>query len=179
MDPVVLSYHDSLLHRSDLELLNEGQWLNDRLIGFMYEYFEREVFKELASRGFALFVNPSTVQYLKLCSSLDEAKMCFLEPLEMNNRDVIFFPLNNNNRVNVAGGSHWSLAVLLKSTRSLIHFDSTGSNESEARTFFDKFKSYFLLENFSTDPEFPKQSNSSDCGVFLLGLFYFFLYNQN
>lgn len=36
-DEVVLSFHDSLLHDSDVLLLNEGQWLNDNLIGFMFE----------------------------------------------------------------------------------------------------------------------------------------------
>ena len=36
-DEVILSFHDSLLRRSDVELLQEGRWLNDKLIGFMFE----------------------------------------------------------------------------------------------------------------------------------------------
>lgn len=36
-DEVVLSFHDSLLRESDLSLLEEGRWLNDRLIGFVFE----------------------------------------------------------------------------------------------------------------------------------------------
>lgn len=36
-DDVVLSFHDSLLRESDLSLLEEGRWLNDRLIGFAFE----------------------------------------------------------------------------------------------------------------------------------------------
>lgn len=36
-DEVVLSFHDSLLRRSDVELLRGCGWLNDRLIGFYFE----------------------------------------------------------------------------------------------------------------------------------------------
>ena len=36
-DEIVLSFYDSLLKKSDVELLNEGQWLNDRMIGFVFE----------------------------------------------------------------------------------------------------------------------------------------------
>lgn len=36
-DDVVLSYYDSLLRQSDVELLQEGQWLNDNIIAFMME----------------------------------------------------------------------------------------------------------------------------------------------
>ena len=36
-DEVVLSFHDSLLRKSDLSLLEDGRWLNDRLIGFVFE----------------------------------------------------------------------------------------------------------------------------------------------
>ena len=36
-DEIVLSFYDSLIRKSDLSLLREGCWLNDRLIGFMFE----------------------------------------------------------------------------------------------------------------------------------------------
>lgn len=36
-DEIAVSFHDSLLRKSDLRLLEEGRWLNDRLIGFMFE----------------------------------------------------------------------------------------------------------------------------------------------
>lgn len=34
---VVLDYHNSLIRLDDLKLLDEHCWLNDNLIGFMYE----------------------------------------------------------------------------------------------------------------------------------------------
>lgn len=36
-EEVVLSFHDSLLRRSDVVLLQDCGWLNDRLIGFYFE----------------------------------------------------------------------------------------------------------------------------------------------
>jgi sentrin-specific protease 8 len=37
MDPIVLSYHNSLLRKSDVALLEEPNWLNDKVIGFYFE----------------------------------------------------------------------------------------------------------------------------------------------
>ena len=42
-DPVILSYHDSVLRQSDLVLLERPNWLNDNIIAFAFQYFQ-EVF---------------------------------------------------------------------------------------------------------------------------------------
>lgn len=34
---IVLNFYDSLLRKSDVKLLEKGQWLNDKIIGFMFE----------------------------------------------------------------------------------------------------------------------------------------------
>lgn len=165
---IVLSYNDSLIHESDLKLLDEGNWLNDQLIGFFYEYFENELFKD--EKHLFAFVNPSTVQYLKLCASLQEAEMCFLQPLDLANKQYIFFPINNNRDAQKAGGSHWSLLVYNKKTALFTTFDSMNrSNEEETRSFYNKFKNYFKTTQLKEDESFPKQVNSSDCGVYVLG----------
>ncbi|XP_020624210.1 sentrin-specific protease 8-like [Orbicella faveolata] len=54
-DEIVLSFHDSLLRESDLSLLQEGRWLNDRLIGFVFEMMGRSVFI-LTAKGSPAFV---------------------------------------------------------------------------------------------------------------------------
>ena len=176
MDKVFLSYNDSIIYESDLKLLDTNNWLNDRLIGFVYEYLEKETFNsECNQKNYFAFVNPSTVQYLKLCSSLDEAKMCFLDPLELDKKDIIFLPLNDNQNEESAGGSHWSLLVIDRKKLGCMHFDSTGSNHKEAQYFYNKYKSYFGVNKFEVSTNFPKQTNSSDCGVYALGkiLIYF------
>jgi sentrin-specific protease 8 len=174
-DKIVLSYHDSLLHESDLLLLNEGCWLNDRLIGFVFEFFEKDQFKLECQRGFLSYLNPSTVQYLKLCESLDEASACFLEPLELNKKDLVLIPLNNNPTSESAGGSHWSLLVFYTRCQTAVHYDSTGSNLNEAMEFFKKYQNFFKIDKFIHEKKFPQQTNSSDCGVYLIGELFLFL----
>ena len=39
-DPVILSYFDSLLRQSDIALLEKPNWLNDKIIGFAFQYYE-------------------------------------------------------------------------------------------------------------------------------------------
>ncbi len=169
-DKIVLSYHDSLLHESDVGLLDDTKWLNDRLIGFVYEYMERETFVDAPTSLF-LFMTPSTVQCLKLCSSMQEAEMCFLEPLDARNKRYIFIPINNNANAEQAGGSHWSLLLYDKRWCSFVHYDSIGSNYSVAKAFVNKYASYFGLsaECYRNADNYVKQTNSYDCGMFVLG----------
>ena len=102
MAKIILNYEDSIIYDSDLKLLDDANWLNDRLISFVYEYFEREAFKNSSICG---FVNPSTVQYLKLCESLQEVEDCFMGPLELKCKEVIFFPLNSNSETSAGSQS--------------------------------------------------------------------------
>ena len=39
-DPVILSYFDSLLRQSDIALLEKPNWLNDKIIGFAFQYYQ-------------------------------------------------------------------------------------------------------------------------------------------
>jgi len=54
-DEIVLSFQDSLLRQSDLRLLEEGRWLNDRLIGFMFEYVFFSSLPKTYRREFLLY----------------------------------------------------------------------------------------------------------------------------
>ena len=37
MDPTILSFQNHLLRKSDVDLLEDGNWINDNIIGFMFE----------------------------------------------------------------------------------------------------------------------------------------------
>lgn len=169
-DKPLLSYHDSLLHESDLKLIEaRGGWLNDQLIGFFYEYLEHECFSDQVEMA---FVNPSTVQLLKMCSDVNEAGACFLDPLNLRHKELIFLPLNNSHDVHRQGGSHWSLLVFNKATLSFLHLDSmqASSNRNEANQFVRKFREYFrAVGDCLHEVDFPQQQNGSDCGVYVLG----------
>jgi Ulp1 family protease len=109
-----------------------------------------------------------------MCSSLDEAKACFLEPLDLLNKSYIFMPLNNNKIIEKTlndQGSHWSLLIINLNDSILTHYDSLsgGANQTEAKLFFQKYKSYFRLDKFIEADNYPRQNNSSDCGIFVCG----------
>ena len=85
-------------------------------------------------------------------------------------QDLLFFPINSNENRQTAGGSHWSLLVYFKEARNFVHFDSMKDcNKNEAVKFYKKFEQYFNAKHFQVSLEYPQQTNSSDCGMYVLG----------
>lgn len=165
-DKVVLSFHESLLRESDLEILKGPRWLNDILISFYFEYLEIEKFKNNKQ---LLFISPEVTQCIKI-SSVSEISI-FLDPLSADSKDFIFFALNDNVRTDCSGGSHWSLLVFSKPERTLFHFDShVGSNYTQAKDFGFKLLKYFDLiqQGRIIEADCLQQSNGYDCGVHVL-----------
>jgi sentrin-specific protease 8 len=168
-DEIVLNYHNSLLYRSDLQLLEYPNWLNDRLIAFVYEYFEYEKYESRKQQ--VAFVNPSVSQFIKLDGDLDEVIACFLGPLDLSSKQFIFLPINDNNDPENTGGSHWSLLFVNKPESTFMHYDSSrGSNRSIAFKLFLKLKAYFACDHFVDEPKSPQQTNTCDCGVYVISV---------
>ena len=166
-DEVILSYHDSLIRTYDLELLKPPGWLNDTLIGFMFEYFERDQFSEYC--GKVAYVGPSVTQCLK-CVSADEVGI-FLDPLNLERCQYVFFAVNDNASCESTGGSHWSLILYDREIGEFRHYDSAnGSNEGAARRLCSQVsKSLGLDKNvLFTNMMCPQQKNSYDCGVYVI-----------
>lgn len=42
---VILTYKDTTLFKEDVYLLNDGNWLNDKIISFYFEYVRFKDFK--------------------------------------------------------------------------------------------------------------------------------------
>lgn len=163
----VLSYKESLLRKSDVDLLTGPHWLNDTIISFYFEYLEHEVFHNNPS---LLFVSPEVTQCIKISSSSEMG--IFLDPLvKVSRREFIFFALNDNERTEYSGGSHWSLLVFSLPERMTFHYDSSsGNNENQAVELSEKILKYFSLpcqEKFESGPCL-QQNNSYDCGVHVL-----------
>lgn len=66
-NPIILNFKDTLLHQSDVELLNGPHWLNDNIITFYFEYLEKAAYK---SEKDLLFISPEVVQCLKAAKNV-------------------------------------------------------------------------------------------------------------
>lgn len=167
MDPVVLSYQDSLLRRSDVALLEGPHWLNDQVIGFAFEYFATERFRGLGDA--ILFISPEVTQFIK-CASCPEELALFLEPLGLASKRWVFLAVNDNSN-QTAGGSHWSLLLFHRDSGHFAHYDSqSGGNSLHAKRIASKLESFLgtgrkvpVVEEAS-----PSQQNSYDCGMYVI-----------
>lgn len=164
---LVLSYGESLLRESDVILLRGPYWLNDTIISFYFEYLEKDCFQNNRS---VLFISPEVTQCIKI--SPQSELSIFLDPLVQNeNREFIFFALNDNNVIESCGGSHWSLLVISIPEMAIFHFDSSsGSNYNQARELGFKVAKYFSLPLSRSVENVPclQQSNGYDCGIHVL-----------
>ena len=91
MDPVVLSYMDSLLWQSDFSLLDPPSWLNVHAIGFAFKYFSSSQFHVCSDH--VCVISPEVTQFIKCTGSPAESAM-FLEPLDLPSNRVIFLAIN-------------------------------------------------------------------------------------
>ncbi|KAK9840308.1 hypothetical protein WJX74_007279 [Apatococcus lobatus] len=159
-----LSYHDVLLRQQDVDLLRGNRWLNDQIISFCFEFLQQEVVKNNYD---VLLMGPSIAFLLQ---SADEALAeVITQPLQLDQRQLILFPINNNPEVNVAnGGSHWSLMTYERNRSVFSHFTSmAGANDHPAQSLASRMKS--LLRDPGATwcvATTPQQKNGDDCGVY-------------
>lgn len=160
-DAIVLSYHDSVLRQSDVLLLEPPQWINDRLIGFEFEYKSRQ-YESVA------FVTADVAQFVKL-SSPDEIS-AFVAPLELGSKHVVLVAVNDNDSADRSGGIHWSLLSFVRQHRSFYHYDSLSKhNTVQAQRIASNLSSLLSTERSSfQDVECPQQVNSYDCGMYTI-----------
>ncbi|NXN18766.1 SENP8 protease, partial [Indicator maculatus] len=167
-DPVVLSYMDSLLRQSDVALLDPPCWLNDRIIGFAFEYFANQEFR--AFRDELCFVSPEVAQFIKCAESREEVG-AFLQPLDLRSRNLVFFPINDNSN-QLAGGTHWSLLVYYRDKECFGHYDSRGTyNAVHAKQVVEMvefFVSSRAGKTILVEEMTPTQRNSYDCGMYVI-----------
>ncbi|XP_033746441.1 sentrin-specific protease 8-like [Pecten maximus] len=165
---IVLSFNDSLLRKSDLQLLEGEHWLNDKLIGFCFEYFEREKFSHSADK--LCLISPDVTQFIKL-SPAEEVRI-FLEPLNLKVKEYVFMPVNDNSNPEDAGGTHWSLLVYIRCRQEFRHYDSCGSaNKEIAKQLAYKIQPFVLAPRGRMkviEADSPQQQNGYDCGLYVI-----------
>lgn len=164
---IVLSYHDSLLRKSDVKLLQGPYWINDTIIGFYFEYLEKK-YSSLGSKE-SLFISPELTQLLKLTEA--SSYEILLDPIDAKSSSFIFFPLNNCDSRESAGGSHWSLLIYSHPEKTCYHFDSSkGLNAAVAKSFAKSILTFFCGKGSGNYSEMnnPQQDNGYDCGLYVL-----------
>jgi len=98
----------------------------------------------------------------------------FLDPIELDKKDIVLLAVNDASDPSAPGGSHWSLLIFSKQAKEFFHFDSSpGSNAHDARALARKMHEYFKTKigDFGfvmIDVPVLKQTNGYDCGIHLL-----------
>ncbi|KAI8851427.1 hypothetical protein BC829DRAFT_360984, partial [Chytridium lagenaria] len=154
----------------DYKLLDDGQWLNDTIIEFFYEWLEHHQkgtrTKSLAE-SFA-YVRPAIVHLLAHTSDVGFLESV-LEGLRLKTKQVIFIPVNDNES-DSAGGGHWSLLVYYRPTNAFYYYDSMGKyNLAVAKRTKKKLEELICLpEPILVEIDTPAQINGYDCGVYVI-----------
>lgn len=167
-DEKILGYNDVVLRRSDLDILNGPNYLNDRIIEFYFSYLSSSF-----PSDDILLVPPSIAFWIKECPDPASLKD-FMEPLHLPRRKLILLPINDNSDVCMAeGGSHWSLLAFERNSNVFVHHDSSYGfmNEYHAKQVYKVTLPYTASSAIYKEcPGTPKQVNGYDCGVYVLAI---------
>jgi sentrin-specific protease 8 len=109
-DPILVSYHDSIVRRSNLKTLDHLNWLDDNIITFAFEYIQYDSKYPTDKENLLTFVTPPVVQLLKMTD--DSFAEQLLQSMDFSKKKFLILPINDNKQVTIFGGSHWSLLIL-------------------------------------------------------------------
>ncbi|ERM97931.1 hypothetical protein AMTRI_Chr06g195410 [Amborella trichopoda] len=162
----VLSYEDVILRKSDLDILQGPYFLNDCIIEFYFAYLSSSLPQDI------LLVPPCISFWIMSCTDKQGLEP-FVNPLKLQSRNLVIFPINDNDDVSMAeGGSHWSLLVYIRKKNAFLYFDSMmGCNEWHAVKLYRAVN--VLMGGQSVSAKFVEgktlqQKNGYDCGVHTL-----------
>jgi len=150
---VALNYGDCILYNSDLLILSSRGWLNDRLISFAFEYFQKSKFPILLHLQHNVHFFPAEVTQLVKFLSAKELLETVLIPRGITGASArhgcaLLFPVNNNSDPEAQGGSHWSLLLYSWSHNVAFHYNSAqgGAGQLEcAKLITENLDSAFSL----------------------------------
>ena len=175
---IVLSYYDTLLRKSDVELLSGRAWINDNIISFWFDYLQHDLYAEYSDK--IVFLSPQVTHFIKSAAdnenNLNDVKT-MLSTMDFGEKQLIIIPVNDCHTDNVTvGGTHWSLLVYFDNKQSFEHYDShTGSiNRLHAENLVTILSEFLIADHESdieldlNEMECTQQTNSYDCGVYLL-----------
>lgn len=174
---IILSYFDTCLRKSDVDLLLGNKWINDNIIAFWFEYLENDLYS--SNREEIILFSPQVTQFIKSASlkqnHSDVSSM--LSSMNLKEKSLIIIPVNDCDiNSETIGGTHWSLLVYISNKQTFEHYDShTGSiNRYHAENIVSVLTPVLLpghesdLELDFAEMECTQQENSYDCGIHLI-----------
>eukprot|EP00727_Mastigamoeba_balamuthi_P000298 m51a1_g10265 putative sentrin-specific protease (860) ;mRNA; r:18261-22058 len=170
------------LTKADVDRLEPNVYLNDSIIEFYLRYIEDHVIAP-GLRGRVQIFNPFIYKCMLLSADAYSRVERWTRGTNVFERDYLFIPIHER--------EHWSLVVAClregfgndrEAGRCLLFLDSLSSTStsvtskrirawlsSEHRSRFKDSPEVFTCENMpAIAPEVPRQTNYTDCGVFLL-----------
>uniref|UniRef100_A0A915DEM9 Ubiquitin-like protease family profile domain-containing protein n=1 Tax=Ditylenchus dipsaci TaxID=166011 RepID=A0A915DEM9_9BILA len=155
------------ISRRDLLKLKSIEWLNDEIINFYMQLIvQRSTHEPDLPKVFAF----NSFFFTSLKNRGFAAVKRWTKSIDLSSFDIILVPIHDK--------THWSLAVIDMQNQSIEYYDSMLTNRADYVLLLkqyiifeslDKRKSKLDLESwkFGTKYNIPKQSNGSDCGVFV------------
>ncbi|CAF3527756.1 unnamed protein product [Adineta steineri] len=185
LDPILVSYYDSIVRVSNLKTLDNSNWLDDNIITFAFEYVQNESKFLKDNQNLFAFVSPPVVQLIKMSDDLFAEQL--LQSIDFLEKRFLILPINDNRQVTEFSGSHWSLLILsiqgrnifffrfinkkntFPSEKFLYHFDSMSSlNDRTAKEMQKKLKIFFHGDIHLINSRCPQQANGFDCGLYVI-----------
>ncbi|CAI2377896.1 unnamed protein product [Moneuplotes crassus] len=151
-------------------------WVTDQVINFFYEVLG-ESYKDIPK---IRLIDPASVSCIYHMTEIDDLFEVF-GPLRLHKADMIICPVNDNTSPLETGGTHWALLVYIRVTDTFHYFDSAGeeiptrlSVASKLRALISNRKESYYMRELSSEVETfrytPRQGNSYDCGIFVMGI---------
>ena len=169
-EEIILSTKNCSVTQSDINTLSPHTYVNDLIISFYYEIIQDKYPSELIT-----LLDPAVSMSIILDVSnedenLEDIKNCIFLPLQLNKKKFIFAPINDNKKIQyTCSGSHWTLNVVDVDNNLIYYLDSTLGDVSNAHIFHKKIEKLFEKKfDFIYGLNKKYQSNSFDCGMFLL-----------
>ena len=170
-EEIILSTQNCSIKQSDIDTLSPHTYVNDLIISFYYEIIQEKYLSKLIT-----LLDPAVSMSIILDVNNDEdnfrdIRNCIFTPLELDKKKFIFAPINDNKKIQyTCSGTHWTLNVIDVENNLIYYLDSTLGDVSNAHTFHEKIEKLFGKKfKFIYGLKKQYQSNSYDCGMFLLG----------
>ena len=165
----LLEYQGINITSEDINTLDNGKWVSDEIIAIFLAFMRED---PTMNANKILLVNPTTSFLLKECEN-KKVVHDLKNELQINEMEWVFYPINNNEKTDSVGGTHWSLLMFCKKENKYYHYDPIeGMNKDHAKKLVINI---IDMCNFGAKglPDYkeikcPQQDNTFDCGPFVM-----------